>query len=280
MRVAALVLLCLLAAACGGAKHAATTTRAKTVPARTVPGGPRVAVLGPLRLKGVTPTALDDAELVVVDEPRRDVAALADAHPDAHFVLVGRSHATADASNVGGLLFREDEVAYLAGVVAGLVTSDEGALDATVAWVGGRRVAIADAFAAGARAVHPGVRVLDAWSEPDAARCKEAALDAISRGASVVLAGTGRCAEGALAGAADQNAVGLSLATFERPEVAVAQTIRDAAHGVYHGGEDVVFGAASGAVAVGKLDPRVSPETATRAREIAQELASGLRSPR
>ena len=119
--------------------------------------------------------------------------------------------------------------------------------------------------------------MVEAWSEPDAARCKEAALAAIGRGARFIFAGEGPCAEGALAGATDQNAIGLRLSDFERPEIAVTTLIRDAVSGVYHGGEDVVFGVRTGAVGIRRLDPRVSPDAADRARQVEQELAAGLR---
>jgi basic membrane lipoprotein Med (substrate-binding protein (PBP1-ABC) superfamily) len=281
MRGAALVVVCLVAAGCGAARHAApTSTAAAKRP--TGPGALRVAVIGRMRVPvargAIAP--VDQADLVVVARRVARLGALVASRPEAHFVLVGRSFADAPAKNVSGLLFRDDEAGYLAGVVAGLVTVDQGGVDATVAWVGGHRREVTAAFARGVHSVRANVRVLDAWSEPAAARCKEAALDAISRGAGVVFAGTGACAEGALAGAADQNAVGLRLANFERPEAAVAQTVRDAEQGLYHGGEDVVFGAASGAVGIGRLDPRVSPDAVVQARQVAQELADGLRSAR
>jgi hypothetical protein len=227
MRGAALVVVCLLAAGCGAARHAAP--EGSTAPRRpAAPPALRVAVIGrmPVSVAGVATAPVDEADLVVVARRVAGLAALVASHPGTHFVLVGRSFRDASAKNVSGILFR------------------------------------------------------DAWSVPAPAGCKEAALDAISRGASVVFAGTGACAEGALAGAAEQNAVGLRLTNFERPAAAVAQTVRDAVQGRHHGGEDVVFGAASGAVGVGRLDPRVSTDTVVRAREVAQELADGLRSAR
>jgi hypothetical protein len=59
--------------------------------------------------------------------------------------------------------------------------------------------------------------------------------------------------------------------------VAAAVVVRDAVAGVFHGGEDLVFGAGSGAIGVRRLDPLISPATAARARAAAEELASGLR---
>jgi hypothetical protein len=68
---------------------------------------------------------------------------------------------------------------------------------------------------------------------------------------------------------------GLQLSDFESRDVVTSLIARDAAAGVYHGGEDLVFGAASGAIGVGALDPRISLATLVRARAAAQQLASG-----
>jgi basic membrane protein A len=223
---------------------------------------------------------LDKAQLVIVGPRVRGVARLAAQHPAAHFVIVGPAD-RARRPNVAGVLFDTQEAAYLAGAVAALVTRDEGELDPTVAWVGTRgRSRLVDAFERGAQSVVPSIRVTRAWAQADAARCKEAALEAIAKGADVLFAGTGPCVPGALAAASDRNAVGLELADFERPSVAVGRFVDDARKGLYHGGENIVFGAASGAVGVGRLDPRVSDSTVARAREIEAELAAGRRSAR
>jgi hypothetical protein len=99
----------------------------------------------------------------------------------------------------------------------------------------------------------------------------------VDRGAVAVMAHRGTCAEAAIAGAHQQNRVGLQVSDFEFPEVPAEAVVRDAVSGVYRGGEDLVFGAASGAVGVRRLDPRIPPDVAVRARTAAQQLASGLR---
>lgn len=279
MRGAALVILVsFTVAGCGGgSREAATTPTPVSVAAATDADARGVDVVR-LGGRGLTAARLDVADLVVVPRDARFTAATAHAHPTVHFVLVGRSYAEARGANVAGILFREDEAAYLAGVVAGLVTTHEGARAAEVAWVGGKRKPIADAFERGVHTVDGQAVVHRAWASSDPTLCKEAALDAIARGASVILTGRGRCAEGALAGARDQNAVGLTLGDFERPSVAVDQFVRDARDGLYHGGENVVFGTATGAVGVGRLDPRVPPDAVAQARVVEQELSAGLRS--
>jgi hypothetical protein len=59
-------------------------------------------------------------------------------------------------------------------------------------------------------------------------------------------------------------------------DVPVGALVRDAQNGVYHGGEDLVFGAASGAIGVAHLDRRISGEVGIRARTAAQQMANGL----
>jgi len=147
--------------------------------------------------------------------------------------------------------------------------------DRRVAWVGPKDSALADSFAEGVHALEPGTVILRAWSVDLPASCKESALGAIARGATVVMGPQGLCAAAAIDGAHERNQPGLQLSDFELPGVAAAQIVRDAVRGRYHGGEDVLFGAASGAVAIRHLDPLLSAVVGARARAAAEQLASG-----
>jgi hypothetical protein len=158
-------------------------------------------------------------------------------------------------------------------VVAALVADEEGGTQKRIAWVGPRAPALEAAFGRGAHRIDPAVGLLHARSNELPAACKEAALGVMGRGAVVVMAAAGPCADAAVAGAHQQNHVGLRLGDFELPSVAAAQFVRDAVAGVYHGGEDIVFGAASGAIGIRALDPRISSATAIAARDAAQEVA-------
>jgi len=286
MRTAAalLVLACVLAG-CGGAKRTAqtpTTAATSTAPAAE---GLRVGLVGPLsvRVPGAlvehgTPAQLRGRSLVVVAASHpaaRGVRAAAEADPTGHYAVVGASEKRPRLPNLTGLVFREDEAARLGGVVAGLAATEESAAATRVAWVGPREETLANAFVRGVHDIAPGAVVLRAWSPDRPAACKEAALGALARGATIVMARGGLCADAAIAGAHQQNHPGLRLSDFELPDVVATQVVRDAVGGVFHGGEDLVFGAASGAVGVRALDPRISPATAVRARAAAQELASG-----
>jgi hypothetical protein len=287
MRLAAALglALSLLAAGCGGSHTASprATTTTRSVPAPT--SELRVGIVGPLELHlpGVTAVhgtlaRVVNLPLVLVSNETAGLAAVARAaraHPSSHFALVGASTKGDRAGNLVGLVLRDEQAAQLAGIVAGYATADAGPTAPRVAWVGPQDRPVAAAFAQGVHRALPGATVLDEWSRAFPARGQEAALAGIDRGAMVVAADRGLCAEAAVVAARQQNVPGLQLSDFESRDVVTSLIARDAAAGVYHGGEDLVFGAASGAIGVGPLDPRISLATLVRARAAAQELASG-----
>lgn len=273
---AALSVVVLACAGCGGAHHAAVVV--KKAPA-VRPLGLRVGVVGPLRVDvpGVSPQYGSLAQtagrpLVLVSAQASDLATVAHAaaaHPASHYALVGASTSADRRANLVGLVLREDEAARLAGVVAGIVASDQGGLSPRVAWVGPQEQRLAGPFGRGVHDAFAKAAVLHQWSRRVPARCKEAALTAIGRGAAIVMAHGGACADAAEQAAHQQNLPALRLADFELPSVAADLLARDARAGVYRGGEDIVFGASSGAIAIRKLDPRISLDTVVRARAVA-----------
>ena len=283
MRLAAAFLTVLLLAGCGGgAKRSVTTT---TIGKPSQPAGLRVGVVGHLQVRAagavvehVSLRRAADESLVLVSASTRassDLLAQSAAHPGTHYVLVGGSVAAQRLPNLAGIVLRDDQAARLGGVVAGLAALEGNERSARVAWVGPREAALAAAFVRGVHEVAAGATVLRAWSPDRPASCKESALGAIGRGATVVMASRGLCAEAAIAGAHERNQPGLQLSDFELPGIPAALIVRDAVGGLLHGGEDIVFGAASGAIAVRHLDPLFSPTVAADARTAAQQLASG-----
>ena len=284
----AFVVLVACAAGCGSAKHAVTqTTRSVTL---TAPSGLPVAVVGRLDVHAtgatVSHTTLSRASaaaFVLVSARSIGLPAVARAalaNPGTHYAFVGGSTRAARRSNLTGVVLRDDQAAFLGGVVAALVARDDGGSQRRIAWVGPERRRLSTAFGRGAHAVDPSVEILIALSTGVPAACKEAALGATARGAVVIMAEGGGCADAAVAGSHQANHVGLRLADFELPDIAAAQITRGAVAGVFHGGEDVVFGAASGAIGVARLDPRISPTTAIATRTAAQQVASGQRPSR
>ncbi|MFL5963401.1 MAG: hypothetical protein ACJ757_10985 [Gaiellaceae bacterium] len=284
----ALALLCAATAAgCGGAPHTTTTTPARAAKPAPARSGLHVGVVGPLevRVPGAVPehgTLEQVAEdpLVLVSAEVADaamVAAAAAANPTSHFALVGASSSGHHRPNLVGLVLNDEQAALLGGVVAGLLATEQGGADARVAWAGPEERSLAAAFARGAQDVRPGTTVLRAWSQDLPASCKEAALGAIARGAVAVMAHGGLCADAAIAGADQQNRIGLRVSDFQLPSVPIGVIVQDAIAGVYRGGEDIVFDAASGAIGLRHLDPRISADIAVRARAASQQLASGVR---
>lgn len=286
MRIAAALLIVFVLAGCGGARRATPPTT--TIAAPSQPAGLRVGVVGDLSLRVAGATleqvslrrsADETLVLVLADAPESsNLPAQAAAHPGTHYALIGGSAAVQRLPNLAGVVLRDDQAARLGGIVAGLAVREGTDPSARVAWVGPVDRALANAFARGVHSSSPSTTVLRAWSAGRPAACKESALGAIGRGATVVMAARGLCADAAIAGAHERNQPGVQLSDFELPSVPAAAIVRDAVRGVFHGGEDIVFGAESGAVAVRRLDPLFTTTVGTEARAAAQQMATG-RSP-
>jgi basic membrane lipoprotein Med (substrate-binding protein (PBP1-ABC) superfamily) len=279
-----LVLAVLAAALTGcGATHVVTTTVAKPRPAAPQTGI-RIGIVGGLAVprvfgavyeRGTLEEVASDALVLVPagGAAAARLSAVAAQHPSSHFALVGASTPDQTLDNVVGVLIRDDQAAHLAGIVAGVVASDEGVQQPRVGWAGPEQPALAAEFARGVHEVDARAQILHAWSANAPAACKEAALAVVERGAVAVLSPHGLCAEAAAAGAHEQNVVALRLDQLEQLSVPAAQLVRDAVEGVYHGGEDLVFGERSGAVAIASLDPRISTDEVIRARTLSGQLA-------
>ena len=204
-----------------------------------------------------------------------DLATVAAANRDTHYALVGGSAADLHLRNVVGLVIRDEPAAQLAGAVAGLIAQGEGVAAPRVGFVGPANTPLSFSFARGVHAVTPHALVFHAWTGDAPAACKEAALTLLARGAVAITAQGGRCAAAAVSGAHEQNAVAIRISDFELLSVPASEIVRDAVGGVFHGGEDLVFGPSSGAIGVGMLDPRISQANVLRARTLAGRLASG-----
>jgi basic membrane lipoprotein Med (substrate-binding protein (PBP1-ABC) superfamily) len=272
--------LLLLAAGCGAARHAATTTVSHPAPP---PAGLRIGLVGDFVAPPVAGAVYERGPLAQVagdalvliragTPAAARIASVAAAHPSTHFALLGVASPDVRLKNVAGLVVPDDQAARLAGVVAGIVAADEGVEQPRVGWAGPQQPALAAAFGRGVHAVDARAQILHAWSVNVPAACKEAALAIVGRGAVAVLAPHGVCADAAIAGAHEQNVAGLKLDQFELLQVPAAQIVRDAVAGVYHGGENIVFGTLSGAIGIHELDPRITPDQAIRARTVSGQL--------
>jgi basic membrane protein A and related proteins len=229
----------------------------------------------------------------LLTDPVIDVAR---ANPAARFVLVDPIVTPPDVPNLSVITFRDDQAAYLAGALAGLVTrtgvvagvyGPQGASDRT------NRVA----FERGALYVRPSVRALGAY-QPAAGKPYQdpgwgtaQALAFSDQMADVVFGAGGTTGQGALLGAAQAgglcigtliDAPGVAHApscllgtTVKRVDAALKGAVINAAEGHWAGGVRTL-GLAETAVGLSLLaDPRLTPEIRRRLQTIAELLAAG-----
>ncbi len=205
MRRLALILpLALLVAACGGSSKKATETTATAKPANAIKVGlvtdinqlndrgfNHLAYVGLLRAEkrlGIegkvlqSPSAQDyipnlsslaqdgyDLVIGVGFDQAAAIDKVAAKFPKTHFAIidVDQQSLPHKPANVLGLLFREQEAGYLVGYLAGIEAKKQGA--STVSTVGGEKQPPVDryiaGFQAGAKAADPGVKTLNGYSQ-------------------------------------------------------------------------------------------------------------------
>jgi basic membrane protein A len=189
----------------------------------------------------------------------------ANEYPDVDFAIVDFAY-EAPPENLRGLLFKEQEAGYLVGYLAGLTTES-----GTISSVGGQKIPPVDRFIAGYRKgatdANPEVQTLNGYSQDfvDQAKCKEVALDQISKGADIVFQVAGGCGLGALDAASEQDVWGIGVdadqaglgahvltSATKKVDVAVFTTIEQAVNGEFEAGAGT-FGLAEDGVGLGEI---------------------------
>lgn len=224
----------------------------------------------------------------------------ADKAPDANFAIVDFSYDNPETGewdatdNIAGILFKEQEAGYLAGVVAG-AAEEAGELEGLndkkiVSAVGGLEIPPVVKFIAGFKA---GVmsqcadcEVLVDYSQDfvDQAKCQDRANNQIAKGSDIVFQVAGQCGLGALSAAeekgvwgigvdADQAYLGDHILTSAMKQVdqAVFQMIEAIADGDFPGGKATVFGLEQDGVGLGEV-----AEPAKQYEELADEARQGI----
>jgi basic membrane protein A len=223
------------------------------------------------------------------------VAKAAVRFPDTKFEIidVDQSGLAGKPTNVVGLLFKEEQVGYLAGYAAGLAEKRRSGAH-VVSSVGGMKEPPVDRFIAGyqagAKAALPGVKVLNGYSQDwdDVAKCKELALTQIEQGSGVVFQVAGGCGLGALDAAkekqvwgigvdADQSFLGPFVLTsaLKRVDEAVFSTIESVQDGSWKGGRNLVFGLSQNGVGLGTFSPKVPQADRAAIDAVAKKIAAG-----
>jgi len=215
-------------------------------------------------------------------------AEAANAFPDTKFAIVDSAFDPA-LENAQGLLFKEQEAGYLVGYMAGLVTET-----GTVSSVGGQKIPPVDRFIAGfqkgATDANPEVKTLNGYSQDFVAqdKCKEVALDQISKGSDVVFQVAGGCGLGALDAAkgksvwgigvdADQAFLGSHVLTsaLKRVDVAVFKAIEGLVNDAFEAGSVTSFGLAEDGVGLGKTSPDADAEAVAETEAQVEKIKAG-----
>jgi basic membrane protein A and related proteins len=236
------------------------------------------------------------------------IAQVARQYPNVKFAGVDMS-APGDFASYGGitknfegLIFRENEVGYEVGYLAGLEAkrlSDSGKGKNVVSSVGGIPVPAViryiAGFQAGARKADPGVTVLNGYSQDFVAqdKCKSIALSQIAQGSQVVFQVAGGCGLGALDAAKEKSVWGIGVdadqyyvnnrvltSAQKKVDVAVYTAILDQVkRNVFKGGSNLVFSAKNKGVGLGRINKEVPKAEAKKARAIAFLVQTGKIKP-
>lgn len=181
-------------------------------------------------------------------------------------------------SNVIGLNFKEQEAAYLAGVVAGMLTTmpdvDDRINDQkVVGFVGGMEIPPVQkfeiGFKAGVASVDPSIQVKSVYtgSFTDQQKGIEAGRNLIEGGADIIFAAAGQTGTGTFTACQENKAlfIGVDADQYEtldnpgdtiitsavkRVDNAVFQTVERAVNGELSGGQNVLFGLAEDGVGI------------------------------
>jgi len=222
------------------------------------------------------------------------IDAAATRFPQTKFAIVDVDQASLKhkPANVVGLVFREQEVGYLAGYLAALEAKRKGSDE--ISAVGGMKQPPVDRYIAGYRAgaekAVPGMKVAYGYSQDwvDQAKCKEVALNQIAAGSSVVFQVAGGCGLGAIDAAKERGVWGIGVdadQSFLGPQVltsalkgvdqAVFLTAKSLQDGTFQGGRNVDLGLDQEGVGLGKISPQVPKAEVARLDKVEQEIAAG-----
>ena len=222
------------------------------------------------------------------------VATAAKKFPDTHFAIVDVDQKTLKGkpANVRGLLFREQEVGYLAGTIAALEAKRGGGTQ--ISAVGGFKEPPVDRYIAGYRAgaiaAVPGMKVKWGYSQDwvDQAKCKELGLTQIAGGSKVVFQVAGGCGLGSLSAAKQQKVWGIGVdadQSFLGPHVltsalkgvdtAVFLTAKAVKDGTFRGGGNATFGLNQKGVGLGVFSPRANKADIAATKRVALKIANG-----
>jgi basic membrane protein A and related proteins len=163
---------------------------------------------------------------------------------------------TCEEPNALGMVYPTEEAGYLAGIVAAMMTQSK-----VVASVGGIKIPPVDNWIAGfqqaVKDTDPSVKTLNQYSQDfdDQAKCKEIALDQISRNADIIFQVAGQCGLGAIDAACEQGKIAIGVdadqsgqgdcvitSALKPLQTSVFDLIQAFQQGEYEGGTNAFYG--------------------------------------
>ena len=176
-------------------------------------------------------------------------------YPEQNFVLVDEE--LKDASNVKSILFKAEESAYLAGLIAGKTTKTN-----NVGFIGGMELPVIDTFKygfmAGVKAANPDAKVQSQYANSftDQAKGKAIANQMYGNGADIIFTAGGDVGTGAIEAAKEKGkyAIGVDrdqnylapdnviTSAIKRVDVGIYETVKSLVEGSFEGGTAKVYG--------------------------------------
>lgn len=183
-------------------------------------------------------------------------------YPEQNFVLVDEE---IDAKNVKNILFKAEESAYLAGLIAGKTTKTN-----NVGFIGGMELPVIDTFKygymAGVKAANPEAKVQAQYANSftDQAKGKAIANQMYTNGADIVFTCGGDVGTGAIEAAKENGkfAIGVDrdqsdlapqnvlTSAIKRVDAGVFETVKSYVNGTFEGGTTTTYGLEENAVGV------------------------------
>ena len=183
---------------------------------------------------------------------KEDIQKQAENYPDKQFVLIDETYDTIP-ENVTPILFRENEAAYLTGLIAGKMTKTN-----NVGFIGGIQTPVVSRFEYGYKAGvkeandKTNVNVQYAGTFSDAAKGKSIANQMYGNGSDIILSAAGGTGLGAIESAKEQNkyAIGVDrdqsdlapenvlTSALKKVNVGVYDTVKEFVEGKLKGGQE------------------------------------------
>ena len=205
---------------------------------------------------------------------KEDIEKQAKNYPDKQFVLIDETYDSIP-ENVTPILFRENEAAYLTGLVAGKMTENN-----NVGFIGGIQTPVISRFEYGYKAgvkeanKDCNVNVQYAGTFSDAAKGKSIANQMYGNGSDIILAAAGGTGLGSIESAKEQNkyAIGVDrdqsdlapknvlTSALKKVNVGVYDTVKEFVEGKLTGGQEKVYGLKEDGVGIPETTKNLVPQ--------------------